>query len=241
VTPVELRIISIGTLSAHPLWDEGADVRTGHTTTTLIKVGDARIIVDPGLPAQAVAARLAERCPVRPEQITHVFLTSFVVDHYRGLPAFEGATWLVHEPEIEAARTALEEQVHRAHDIGDPDLVAAARQHVALLDRCRPAEDSIAPGVDLFPLPGVTPGTCGLLLPLPRTTVLACGDAVATSEHVEQGKVLPTCMDIEQARESFREALEIADVFIPGRDNIIVNPLRDAWGGAGQEAARIGE
>jgi glyoxylase-like metal-dependent hydrolase (beta-lactamase superfamily II) len=80
--------------------------------------------------------------------------------------------------------------------------------------------------VDLFPLPGVTPGTCGVLLALPGVTVLACGDAIPTFEHLSQGKVLPTAANIEQAEESFREAVEIADVLILGRDNIARNPLK---------------
>ena len=32
--------------------------------------------------------------------------------------------------------------------------------------------------------------------------------------------------DIEQAQESFAEAIEIADLLIPGRDNVSLNPLR---------------
>ncbi|MHC4427338.1 MAG: hypothetical protein ACYS0D_01880, partial [Planctomycetota bacterium] len=79
---------------------------------------------------------------------------------------------------------------------------------------------------DLFPLPGVSPGSCGLLLPLPRATVCICGDAVATVEHLRQGKVLPECHDIEQAQESFAEVVEIADILVLGRDNVTVNPLR---------------
>ena len=62
--------------------------------------------------------------------------------------------------------------------------------------------------------------------PSPAATVLICGDAVATREHLEQGKVLPTCHNIEQAQESFAEAIEIADLLIPGRDNVSLNPLR---------------
>ena len=38
--------------------------------------------------------------------------------------------------------------------------------------------------------------------------------------------MLPSCIDVEQAGESFREAIEIADVIIPGRDNVLLNPLR---------------
>ena len=86
--------------------------------------------------------------------------------------------------------------------------------------------DSIAPRVDLFPLPGVTAGTCGLLLAFPGSTVLICGDAIPTIEHLTQGKVLPTAASIAQAQESFKEAVEIADVLILGRDNLALNPLR---------------
>jgi glyoxylase-like metal-dependent hydrolase (beta-lactamase superfamily II) len=220
------RIISIGTLAAHPLWDERADVRTGHTTTTLIVSGGARILVDPGLPPQAILARLGERSNVKPGEITHVFLTSFQPDHRRGLPAFPEADWLLHEPERTAADAAIRANLDEAESGGDAELAHAYRHELDLLQRTAAAPDSIARGVDLFPLPGVTPGTCGLLLSLPASTVLVCGDAIATSEHLEQARVLPACADIEQAQESLREAVQIADIIIPGRDNILFNPLR---------------
>lgn len=222
----EFRVISIGTLAAHPLWDERADARTGHATSTLITSEDVRLLVDPGLPPAAMIARLGERTNVRPDEITHVFLTSFTVDHYRSLPAFGRATWLIHAPEREAAATAFEQQLEWAQENSDHDAAKMVRDHLDLIGRCQDAPDSIARGVDLFPVPGVTPGTCGLLLPTPRASVLLCGDAVATTEHLEQGKVLPSCVDLDQAQESFREALEIADLLVPGRDNVTMNPVR---------------
>ena len=39
--------------------------------------------------------------------------------------------------------------------------------------------------------------------------LLVAGDAVATIEHLEEAKVLAPCFDIEQARESLAEAVEI--------------------------------
>ena len=99
------------------------------------------------------------------------------------------------------------------------------RRDVAILQRCQPAPDKLAEGVDVFPLPGVTPGCTGLLLS-GRETTLICGDAVATAGHIEQGKVLPNCANREQAKESFAEAIEIADLLVPGRDNVVVNPTR---------------
>jgi hypothetical protein len=84
---VDYRIVSIGTLAAHPLWNERADVRTGHATTTLVSSGESNIIVDPSLPPQVLVARLSEVSLIKPEEITDVFLTSFEPERRRGLAA----------------------------------------------------------------------------------------------------------------------------------------------------------
>jgi len=224
--PPVYRVISMGTLAAHPLWNERGEVRTAHATTTLVSAGDVHVLVDPSLPARALAARMSERSPVRPEEITHVFLTTFQRERRRALEAFEEATWLLHEPERRAAGESLQDQHDEARDHGDAELLGLIDHERRILDRCADAPDSIAEGVDLFPLPGVTPGCCGLLLAQPSSTVLICGDAIATAEHLEQGMVLPRCVDHEAAMQSFREAVEIADVLVLGRDNAVPNPLR---------------
>lgn len=220
--PLEYRVISLGTLAANSLWEEGAAVRTPHATTTLIVADPCRILVNPGLPPQVLHARLSERSPVRPEDVTHVFMTSLAADHRRGLEGFAGATWLAHEPELEHERARLRGELDEARTHTDEETVAIFEARLAPLERIEVAPDQLVQGADLFPLPGVTPGTCGLLLSQPRATVLVAGDAVATSEHMEQGRVLPYCDDLEQARESFGEAIEIADVIIPGRDNLLI-------------------
>ncbi len=227
---VNYRVISIGTLASHPLWEEPLEARTGHATTTLIQTDDANILVDPSLPPQALLARLDERSNIKAQQITHVFLTAADVLHRRALAAFSNATWLIHEPELDAINAALTTQLEEAQRRDEHEIAAAIEQEQEILRNCQPADDSIVPGVDLFPLPGITQGSCGLLLPLPRATVLICGDAVATFEHLEQGKVLPACYDIEQAQESFTDAVEIADLLILGRDNLTLNPLRRPLG-----------
>ncbi len=227
---INYRIISLGTLAAHPLWEERMPVRGGHATTTLITTENANILVDPSLPPKVLVARLDERSNVKPDEITHVFLTSVDQLHIRGLPAFENAKWLANEPDLEAALTQLDEQIEQTEKGDDRELLAVLESQRKIIANCEPAADSIVQGVDLFPLPGVTEGTCGLLLPLPGSTVLICGDAIATCEHLEEGKVLPNCNNVEQAQASFTEAIEIADVFILGRDNIIVNPLRKPFG-----------
>jgi len=156
------RVISIGALDAHPLWDERAAVRTGHSTTTLIVAGDMRLLVDPGLPAEALAARLSERANLAPADITHVFLTSFRPDARRALALFDGAVWWISEAEREAVGVPMIATLQEADEANDDDTKAVIAREVALLQKTTPAPDKLAQGVDLFPLPGVTPGLAGL-------------------------------------------------------------------------------
>jgi glyoxylase-like metal-dependent hydrolase (beta-lactamase superfamily II) len=228
--PVDFRVISIGTLAAHPLWDERGEVRTGHATTTLVSTDSIQILVDPSLPAPALLARMSERTRIRPGQITHVFLTSADALHRRAIGAFPQARWMAHEPDLAAARSAARQNLERAAGGGDPEILRAAKDELEIVEHCEAAPDSIARGVDLFPLPGVSPGCCGVLLPLPLMTVCICGDAVPTFEHLLQGKVLPGCHDRKQAQESLAEVLQIADLLVLGRDNLTVNPARHRLG-----------
>jgi glyoxylase-like metal-dependent hydrolase (beta-lactamase superfamily II) len=221
---MEWRVISIGTLASHPLWNERGGQRVSHTTTTVVKSDGAVVLVDPSLPPNLVNARLNERWGLELTDVTHVFLTSFDPDRRRTLCGLEHATWFMHEPEIQSASAAIQDELHRAES--DPAVVNILNEHLGLLAGFISPEDKPFSAVDLFPIPGFTPGSCGLLLPLPKQTILIAGDTVATQEHLEKGSVLQNCADIEIAKESFLESVEIADIIIPGRDNVILNPAR---------------
>ncbi len=235
----DLRVISLGALAAHPLRGERAPVRTGHSTTSLITSGDANILVDPGLPAPAIVARLEERTGLKPDDITHVFMTRFHPECRRAIEAFGNAQWLLSETERESVGVPIVESLKRlgetvqaAQAAGEefPDdqrtMMDVLQRDVAILQRTAAAPDSLAPGVDLFPLPGLTPGLTGLLVLRPAGDILVCADAIPTIEHLEQGKILPSASDLDQARESFQDAIEIADLLVLGRDNIVVNPTK---------------
>lgn len=215
-------IISIGTLSRNRLWGESVATRTPHATTSLIRTGDRKVLVDPGLPPPAIGARLFERTGLRPEQIGTVFLTNFRPAHRYGIALFDTAEILIHEPEQQWHRQRIEGLLRDApaEDLDRRQL----EQELELLDRLRPAPDKLAADVDLFPLPGYTPGTCGLLVASPLTTLLIASDAVPTLDHFLAGQVLPDAQDVGQAQESMREVYEIADLIIPGHDNLFLNP-----------------
>lgn len=227
---MDLRVISIGALSSHPLRNEPAAVRTGHSTTTLIRAAQRTILVDPGLPESALLARLDERTGLKPRAITHVFLTSFNPELRRAITAFDHATWWIGQAEREAIGVSMVQTLHHANETANDALKSALELDIAILKRCEPAPDTLATDkgerVDLFPLPGVTPGLCGLIIPGHRYTTVITGDAIPTAEHLEQGKVPQTAADVARARESFAEAVEIADLLILGRDNLAVNPTK---------------
>ncbi|HYE03062.1 MAG TPA: MBL fold metallo-hydrolase [Phycisphaerales bacterium] len=243
---VEVRVISIGALGpgagrgrAEADGTGGAPAgraggggrRPGHATTTLVTSGARRILIDPGLPEPVLLARLEERAGLAAREITHVFLTSFKPDVRRGLGAFEEATWWIGEGEREGMGVPLVRALREAEEAGDEELAAPLREDVAILKRCAAAPDRLADRVDLFPLPGVTPGLCGVLIAGPAAgvgpgTTVVCGDAIATLDHLQRGRVLLPAADVARAQESFQEAMEIADVLVLGRDNVVVNPGR---------------
>ncbi|MCA9299931.1 MAG: MBL fold metallo-hydrolase [Phycisphaerales bacterium] len=225
---MDVRIISIGTLATNPEWGEHLPMRTGHATCTLIRQGDLRVLVDPGLPVPAMLAKLHERAGMSADDVTHVFLTRFHPDTTRGIRAFEHATWWIGETEREHVGIPLASRlrdlaagVEEAEDEIDPEVRRELEYQIALLQRCEAAPDHLMPQVDLFPLPGVTPGLCGVLVSRATSTLLLTGDAIPTVEYLEQGKVHPDAQDVTKARESLAEAIEIADEFILGRDNVV--------------------
>ncbi len=219
---MEMIVVSLGTLSQNPFWQESSAVRTPHATTSLVRQDDRVILVDPSLPAQALEARIAERAGIKGAAVTDVFLTNWRPVHRRALKAFAHASWWMLEREIQAAREALEQAAKYAPANSEEHAVIHDEQ--ALLSRVQAAPDKFTQGVGIFPLPGYTPGQCGLLLELPASTVVIAGDAVATAAHFAAGRVLSGCFDIEQAQESLMELYQLADLIVPGHDNVFVNP-----------------
>ena len=176
---MDFRVISIGAVSSHELWGERTTVRAAHATTTLVRSDDRVILIDPGLPEQVLVARLYDRSGLDPSAITDIFLTNFRPAHRRGISAFPKAKWYISEAERESVEAFLNQNIQQDHA---PEAQAILEQELAILKQCHTAPDCLASQVDLFPLPGFSPGTCGLLLSHAQSTTLIAGDAVATNE-----------------------------------------------------------
>jgi len=222
---VEYSVISIGTLSCNRLWGEGAAVRTAHATTTLVRTKYRAILVDPSLPAAALAARFGERTGKSLQDVTDVFCTTLRPVHRRSLEALAHANWWCSGEELGAYGDFLRRQQDTAARRESED-AGVIKTELKLLERFKPAPDKFDDQVSLYPLPGASEGSAGLLLTPPTTTIVIAGDAALTSEHVSHGQVWQRSADTAAAVQSLQDLLEIADVIIPGHDNHMPTPRR---------------
>ncbi|MBT3279400.1 MAG: hypothetical protein HN909_00330 [Phycisphaerales bacterium] len=220
---MEFHIISIGTTKRNLLWGESGPMRTQHATTTLLRTGGRSILVDPSLPDNLLEAKLFERTGQRFDSITDVFCTTLRPDGRRALlggdaSALAHANWWTTQRELDWYASRLAEMVESATRIDT--LSDELQADIATLKRFRAAGDQLAERVSLYPLPGVTPGCCGLLLAMESTTVLLTGPAALSRQHLIEGMIAPDCIDKEAAMESLSEILDIADIIVPGYDNV---------------------
>jgi glyoxylase-like metal-dependent hydrolase (beta-lactamase superfamily II) len=220
---IEYTIISIGAMGANRLWGETTPVRTAHATTTLITDGDRLILVDPGLPATALGARVNERTGKTLADVTDVFCTTLRPAHRRGLESLTHATWWASSLELQTYSAGMADRQNAAERLSSED----AKLHeleLELLDRFKEAEDDFSAQISLYPLHGPSPGCTGLLLTPPTQTILIASDAAITAEHVQRGQVWVGCHDTEEALQTLSDLLEVADIIICGHDNLTFAP-----------------
>ncbi|MCE5280237.1 MAG: hypothetical protein ABFD92_12575 [Planctomycetaceae bacterium] len=221
-TPMSLEysVISIGTLSHNRLWGEQAPVRTAHATTTAVFVDNRIILVDPSLPGPVLAARFNERTGKMLSDVTDVFCTTLRQAHRRGLADMPKANWWASIDELQWYRDYLTDLIDSHGRAGSEDALEAEAD-LKLLQRVRPAPRDFGPAAQVYPLAGPTPGTTGLLLTPATSTILIASDAAITSAHVLRGQVWEGCNDMHAALDTLSDLLEVADMIIPGHDNLM--------------------
>lgn len=222
---VTFDVVSIGTLARNPFWGEDKPVRTEHATTTLVREGTTTILVDPSLQAEVLESRLSERTGLKPSQVQVVFLTTWQPIHRRSLHLLDHADWLIWQREQEALLEHLDKLAADPRAKGTPteQLIRDERE---LLRRCKPAPEKLTVNIHLFPSPGVTPGSAGLLLGAPLASTIVAGDAVISRDYLERGQIFEESYNPTEAQESLADILDIADQIIPGHDNLFIPPMR---------------
>ena len=222
---VEYSVISIGALSRNRLWSESAAARTSHATTTAVFDAGKIILVDPSLPPQALGPVFNERTGKQLSDVTDVFCTTLRPVHRRSVLALSEAAWWAHGDEIDSHRRKLTDLLESARRMNPADAVQIEAD-LKLLEAFRPAPERLTAQVTVYPMAGASEGSAGLLLTPPTMTVVIAGDAVLTAGHMSAGQVWQGCEDRDRAMETLRDVLELADVIVPGHDNVCFAPGR---------------
>ncbi len=149
------------------------------------------------------------RTGLSPEDVTHCFVTHEHFDHQAGLNYFPGAVWLAAEP---VARKLLD----------SPHIDGT---------RVRVAAGEFLPGVAVLPLPGHTPSLAGVAFEEDGRKCVVAGDGVMTRDHFAF-ETSAFEQDGALAAQTIRELKMIADIIIPGHDNMILNTRRRPGEGA---------
>lgn len=175
----------------------------------LVVGGDQTILVDTGIPDVATATRhrsydirrTPEQDPVvalgrlgyAPEDIDIVVNTHLHWDHSGNNHLFPRARFVIQRRELEYAVAPL-----RSHRVGYDVVPGNVPSWARALDRIEPCRGraTLAPGIEVIPLPGHTPGSQGVLVSAASGRYLLAGDCVdtyrnwagdATTPHIPSG------------------------------------------------------
>jgi glyoxylase-like metal-dependent hydrolase (beta-lactamase superfamily II) len=201
-------IITIGNLSRNRYWGESDSqaVRAAICTCTVVQGEGFRLIVDPSLArAEQMTFELDRRTGLKPRDLDAVFITHEHGDHWAGLAHFPEAKWFA------AA-----------------DVAAALNKTGKLSKAVEPAASWLFSAVEIIPTPGHTMSHHSLRFDCEGLSVLLAGDAVATRDFWGERRGYYNCVDFELSRQSMDKIARLADIVVPGHDNLFLNLSTDA-------------
>jgi glyoxylase-like metal-dependent hydrolase (beta-lactamase superfamily II) len=196
-------VVTIGNLSRNRYWGESEE-KSLHAvicTTTIITGNGFHVIVDPSLSdSKAMADELKRRTGLTPDDIDIAFVTHEHGDHHCGLPAFPMAKWLA-----------------------TPEAASIINTTAKYEKKVEPVGNTIFDVIDVVSTPGHTPGTAGLRFDYRGLSVFIAGDAIATKDFWDEGRIYFKALDVDVAKESMKKIASISDIVVPGHDNYFIN------------------
>lgn len=220
--PLQWKTLTLGHLSRNKFWGESdnAQYHSVVATTTLVQADGVNILVDPTLPVHQTEALLRRSAGLGREDIHIVFATHYHGDHRVDADAYPNAKQYMSAASLADAQTAIEE-VRQGR--GVPAFVVG-------LEVFAPAPQTLAPGVELYPLPGHTDGNTGLMLDAPEGKVLLAGDTIMGEEYFCAGQGYWFNTSAEKTHASILRAAEDADMVVPGHGDWFLTEGRKAVG-----------
>jgi glyoxylase-like metal-dependent hydrolase (beta-lactamase superfamily II) len=196
-------IVTIGNLSRNRYWGESDEkpLRRAICTCTVISGDSFNLLVDPSLEDCAMMfEELNRRTGLTPEKIDTVFITHQHEDHIAGLKHFENAKWLA------------------------ASAVASGINKTGILNkRIDPSENILFNTIEVLPSPGHTYDHHILKFDCQGMSVVIAGDSVPTKDFWKEKRGYYNAVDFDQSRKTMEYIESIADIIVPGHDNMFFN------------------
>ena len=143
---------------------------------------------------------LNRRTGLTPEKNDTVFITHQHSVHIAGLKHFENAKWL-------AAST-----------------VASGINKTGILKmRIEPSENILFKTIEVLPSPGHTDDHHILRFDCQGMSVVIVEDSVPTNDFLKEKRRYYNAVDFDQSRKTMEHIESIADIIVPGHDNMFIN------------------
>lgn len=207
-------VIVIGHLKWNPYFGENKDVPPrgdpSTCTSTMIRGKQKNgkpfvLLIDPTLRVRPedYYFDINRRTGLQPEDITHCFSTHSHYDHQAGLAYFPDAVWMAGTDVAEELRNSVYIDGQKVTDV----------------------EGEFLPGVYAIPLPGHAEHLYGTAFWDGEQRVVVTGDGVMTKQHFTYGTTMFE-QDAQVAQKTILGLKKIADIIVPGHDNLIFNSKR---------------
>ncbi|HSV77971.1 MAG TPA: N-acyl homoserine lactonase family protein [Ramlibacter sp.] len=195
---------------------------------------DRNVVIDMGFSQETAQRRHREflRCPVESlklvgvdaDQAPDVVITHLHYDHAGNFQRFPAARFHLQEPEIRFAtgRQMCSAFFRLPYEV--EDIVDLVRLTYAERVRFYNGPLELAPGIELRPMPGHTPGLQAVRVHTRRGWILLMSDAAHYFENIVHRRPFPLVVDVPQMVDSFERASELAgglDRLVPGHDPLV--------------------
>jgi glyoxylase-like metal-dependent hydrolase (beta-lactamase superfamily II) len=162
---------------------------------------------------------------VAPEDVKNVILTHLHYDHAGNLDQFANARFVLHSAELPfaagwyAKEPAFAFAYNKAHIMQAVELVYDRRVDFVDGDRV------MAPGLELFHIPGHSPGHLSLRVHTARGKVLLAVDAAHFTDNLVERRPYPIYLDLHQTLSGYdrlRTLCPETDLLIGGHDSSVI-------------------
>lgn len=203
------------------------------------RIGPMRHLLKPAFDPDETAARHLERLGFRRDDVRHIVVTHFDLDHIGGLADFPAAQVHVTSAEVDGAirspswrerlRYRAIQWEHRPHIVEHRADGESWRGFAAAKEL-----SAVSPGVVLIPMPGHTRGHACVAVDAGDHWVLHCGDAFYHRGEIDRRTTVPRSLKFQEwvtaidfAQLSDNQA-RIAELFARGEPDLLIVCAHDA-------------